>query len=74
MISAIDSMIGQRFFYADEETGIGWESRIDEVTRSWDTDAVRLYLSCGTIVNISGVEVIRGNYRAFVTNLKEENE
>lgn len=69
----LNSFIGCFFFYADEETGIGWESRIDEISRSWDTDSVFLDLSCGTRVKVSGRDYLIQNYRAFRTNLKENN-
>lgn len=67
----IDSLIGQPFFYVDEEAGIGWESIIDEVSKSHDSGSVYLYLSCGTKVKISGKDYYTSNYKAFRTNLKE---
>ena len=73
-LNSIDRLIGQPFFYADYEVGIGWESIIEEMVRCWESDEMRLYLSCGTIVNISHKDIMLNKYRAFRTNLKEENE
>jgi len=67
----MNSVIGKPFFYADEETGIGWESKIDNIWVKQDHFGYILELSCGTRVEISGLEISRNNYKAFTTNLKD---
>lgn len=66
----LDRFIGQKFFYADYETGIGWESRIDEVFMNYDTSGITIELSCGTRVKVSYKDYMF-NKKAFYTNLKE---
>lgn len=72
--TGVDRFIGRKFFYADEETGVGWESKIDDITRDFDYDAITLHLSCGTEVKINCFDILKNNERAFFTNLKETND
>jgi hypothetical protein len=69
----VNTLIGRPFFYADEETGIGWESKIDNIWIKENHFGYILELSCGTRVDIDGIELMKDNYRAFTTNLKEDN-
>lgn len=66
--------IGRPFFYADEETGVGWESKIDQIFMNERDAGYIIELSCGTRVQISGLDVAKNNYKAFTTNLKETND
>lgn len=70
-VNKLNSIIGNKFFYADEETGIGWESQIDEIRRNWDDFGIVLCLSCGTEVKISGIDIMFKNSKALYTNLKD---
>lgn len=62
--------IGRDFFYADEETGIGWTSKIDGVFRKESVTGYCLELSCGTRVDISYRDLVNSKNEPFVTNLK----
>lgn len=67
---SITNLIGSRFFYNDEDVGIGWYSTIDNVYRDWGSDSTNLELSCGTFVKISNMDLYR-NKKVLVTNLKD---
>lgn len=69
----VNSFIGRPFFFADEETGIGWESKIDMVFMNENHAGYTIELSCGTRVEISKLDITRDNYKAFRTNLKEQH-
>lgn len=67
----LDSLLGRRFFYADKETGVGWESKIDEVQRNFMSNSYTLELSCGTIVKIDHSFLYKQRNNPYFTNLKE---
>ena len=67
----VESLLGKPFFYADEETGVGWESKIDEVQRNWLDAGYTLELSCGTIVKIDHRFLYSQRNNRFFTNLKD---
>lgn len=67
----MNSLVGRPFFYNDEEVGIGWESKIDQVWMKENHAGYILELSCGTRVEIDGSDVARNNYKVFTTNLKD---
>lgn len=70
----MNSMIGRTFFYNDEEVGIGWESKIDNIWHNEMDFGYTLELSCGTRVNISGSDVMKYGHKALFTNMKETND
>lgn len=70
----IDKLIGHNFFFADHETGIGWESHILDIYRQPHEDGYLFELSCGTRVNISHSDYMKNGYKVFFTNLKEDND
>lgn len=69
--NSVEYFIGQPFFYADYESGTGWESKIDHIFRSAQHNAYILELSCGTRVTIE--YNYKSDNKAFRTNLKETN-
>lgn len=66
-----ESLLGKRFFYNDEEVGIGWESTIDTVSRNWLDAGYTLELSCGTIVKIDHRFLYSQRHDAYFTNLRK---
>lgn len=69
--STIDSLLGKKFFYADIESGVGWESTVDEMFANADQDGYTLELSCGTRVVMSRLDLVRQSAMQGLTNLKE---
>ena len=69
-VETINSFIGRPFFYADEETGVGWESRIDEIRRDIYSDEYTIELSCGTLVKMGRLELLKYKHNHELTNLK----
>lgn len=63
--------IGKSFFYNDEEAGIGWSSKIDDIYRDYQHAGFKIELSCGTIVDVSFMDFYRNKEKMFVTNMKE---
>lgn len=66
-----ESLVGRTFFYADKETGVGWESKIDIVQRNFLDAGYTLELSCGTIVKIDHPFLYSQRHNGFFTNLKD---
>lgn len=73
-LETVNSFIGRPFFYADKETGIGWESKVDVITRDSNSDSYTIELSCGTIVNMGRLELLNFRHVSKLTNLKGTNE
>lgn len=69
--STIDRLIGMPFFYADEETGIGWTSKIDSIERNYLSDSYTVELSCGTLVEMDRIELANAKNLSELTNLRK---
>jgi hypothetical protein len=72
-VETIDSFIGRPFFYADKETGTGWKSKVDSIHRDVIHDSYTLELSCGTLVKMDRLELLKFRYEPTLTNVKESN-
>lgn len=68
--SGYESMIGRNFFYADKESGIGWNSLIEEIFANEHNGGYTLCLACGTRVQITPKDIAQKREKAFLTNME----
>lgn len=67
-LTTIESYIGRPFFYADSETGIGWESTVDGLMADELSDSYKIELSCGTVVKMSRRDLLKFRESPTLTN------
>jgi hypothetical protein len=65
------SFIGKPFFYYDEETGLGWESTIDQIISHEAHAGLTIALSCGTTLDINHHDLYTKGNKCLRTNLPE---
>jgi len=69
--TTVNSFIGKSFFYADNQTGIGWTSKIDSISSNPLSDSYTLELSCGTLVKMNRLDLYKCKELSELTNLEK---
>lgn len=72
-MNTFETLVGQKMFYSDKETGVGWEIEVFDAYHSMERAGVNLILTDNIRVNLSYIDNVRG-YNHIIDKIMEKYE